>query len=127
MTFSFDARRPYVPVAGLLVGPTGARLVSFALDTGATLSSLSEAALLSVGYNLRTPKRFHRVETGVGAITLPEIEVQELLLLGQTRANFSLVAQTFSFDAPFDGLLGLDFLRGHRLCLDFVRGEIELD
>ena len=124
--FSFDARKNYIGVNGLLFGPTGARLVRFALDTGATLSSLSEAALLSVGYDLEQPTRVHRVETGVGAISLPEIEVQELLLLGQRRVRFPMVAQTFSFEAPFDGLLGLDFLRDHRLCLDFARGEIEL-
>lgn len=126
MTFAFNSQKPFVFVRGLLVGPSGTRLVGFALDTGATLSSLSEAVLLSVGYDLQATTRVHRIETGVGSVTLPEIEVQELLLLGQTRLRFALVAQTFEFDAPFDDLLGLDFLRGHRLCLDFARGEIEL-
>lgn len=29
--------------------------------------------------------------------------------------------------APFDGILGLDFFRGHRLVLDFRDGVLEFD
>ena len=83
MTFNFNPQKSFVSVHGLLVGPSGTRLVSFALDTGATLSILSEATLLSVGYDLGATTRVHRIETGVGAITLPEIEVQELLRRGE--------------------------------------------
>ena len=126
MTFSFDAKLPFVKVTGILIGPQSLRPVIFALDTGATVSSLSEAALQSVGYDLNENLRQFRVLTGAGEIFAPEIVVQDLIALDRMRSNFALLAQTLPFDAPFDGLLGLDFLAQMRLTLDFARGEIEV-
>lgn len=67
----------------------------------------------------------HRVETANGDVTAIEVRLPALFALGQMREEF--VVSAFDFGATeFDGVLGLDFLRGHRLSLDFVLGEIEL-
>ncbi len=40
--------------------------------------------------------------------------------------EFRVSVFNFGSETEFDGVLGLDFFRGKRLCLDFRRGEIEL-
>lgn len=58
-------------------------------------------------------------------MTAVEVRLPAFFALGQMREEFAV--SVFDFGATeFDGVLGLDFLRGHRLCLDFGRGEIEL-
>ena len=46
--------------------------------------------------------------------------------LGQERTNFPLLGHTLPPSASIDGLLGLDFLRGQVLNIDFRQGTISL-
>ena len=55
--------------------------------------------------------------------TTPEFPWFECL--GVRRANFQVVVA--HLPRGIEGLLGLDFLRGHRLLLDFREGVLEFD
>ena len=47
--------------------------------------------------------------------------------LGETKANFTVIAHYLPPTASVDGVLGLDFLRGHILNIDFKIGEITFE
>jgi hypothetical protein len=48
-------------------------------------------------------------------------------VLGQTREAYPLLAISLPDETGVDGILGLDFLRGQRLTLDFRLGILTLD
>jgi hypothetical protein len=52
--------------------------------------------------------------------------VLRLTALGQSKANFRVLALPISPVPTADGVLGLDFLRGHLLTIDFRTGQIDL-
>ncbi len=47
--------------------------------------------------------------------------------LGQERTNFSVLGHTLPPSASIDGLLGLDFMRGQVLNIDFAKGRVSLN
>jgi hypothetical protein len=49
-----------------------------------------------------------------------------IIALGQTRDSFPVFCHTHPSATGVDGLLGLDFLRGRVLSLDFRTGQGEL-
>ena len=70
-------------------------------------------------------------EFGIAAkIFLPTrcnpVKRDRIAALGVERMNFPLIAHTLPPSASIDGLLGLDFLRGCRLTVDFRTGRITL-
>jgi hypothetical protein len=52
--------------------------------------------------------------------------VNKVSALGLEREAFAVLAHTLPPSANVDGLLGLDYLHGLRLTLDFRSGEIDL-
>jgi hypothetical protein len=52
--------------------------------------------------------------------------VARISSLGQDRTAFPVLAHTLPPSAAVDGVLGLDFLRGHALNIDFRTGQITL-
>jgi hypothetical protein len=57
---------------------------------------------------------------------VPTVAVTRLLALGHTRTDFEIAALAPPPALTVDGLLGLDFLRGHVLTLDLARGRVGL-
>ncbi|MCG3197294.1 MAG: hypothetical protein HUU16_08675 [Candidatus Omnitrophica bacterium] len=81
---------------------------------------------LILGLDLSEPERKVRITTGsrteVGSI----MTVDEFESLGNIRKNFQVVCHDLPPRAGVDGVLGLDFLRGHRLLLDLREGFLSL-
>ena len=73
----------------------------------------------------RIPDRV-QVTTGSGVEYAPRLHLTRLRALGQERVAFPILSHTLPPSAGIDGLLGLDFLRGQRLEIDFARGVIAL-
>jgi hypothetical protein len=65
--------------------------------------------------------------TGSGVAYASHIRVSRIAALGEEKVGFPVVCYTLPPAAAIDGLLGLDFLRGRRLAIDFREGLIELD
>ncbi|HKB01660.1 MAG TPA: retropepsin-like aspartic protease [Gemmataceae bacterium] len=130
MTFPFDPTQGLVIVEAKIAGPTNNVVVHLALDTGATNTFLDEALLAFAGYTPADATSQFNVLTASGTIRLLEVPVTSFMALGQTRTSFPIQAHSFPPGTGHDGvlgLLGLDFLRGHVLTIDFIKGEITLD
>jgi predicted aspartyl protease len=101
-------------------------VLRLALDTGATGTLLNVASLVAVGYDPALVPQRVQITTGSGVEYVPRLTVSRIRSLGQERTNFPILAHTLPPSAPFDGLLGLDFLRGQTLTIDFRAGSLTL-
>jgi hypothetical protein len=64
--------------------------------------------------------------TASGVEYVPLLAIDRIEVLGQQRTSFPVAAHTLPPSASIDGLLGLDFLRGGELTIDFRAGQITL-
>jgi predicted aspartyl protease len=123
---------PFNPTQGPIVveaeveGPTGTALLRVAVDTGATTTLLSETHLIAVGYDPAASPTQVRITTTSGVISVASIPLTRLRALNQERTNFPVLAHNLPPSAGVDGVLGLDFMRGHVLTIDFKTGRITL-
>ena len=101
-------------------------VLNLALDTGASGTVISQKRLLALGYDLNNAEDEAYITTGSGLITIPKIRIEKLSALGKEQNDFLVNAHDLPPTASVDGVLGLDFLRGNVLTVDFVKGEIEL-
>jgi predicted aspartyl protease len=109
-----------------VTGPTRTLNVPLILDTGATTSLLKESDLLALGYDLASVTSRVQMTTGSAVITVPSVVLTRLTALGQSRFGFPVLVYTLPATAAISGLLGLDFLRGKVLTLDFATAQITL-
>lgn len=65
--------------------------------------------------------------TASGLEVAPMITLERLEALGRQRDHFPVLCHTLPVSAGVDGVLGLDFLRGHRLTVDFRIGLVTLE
>jgi predicted aspartyl protease len=125
-------RHPFDPLQGLITvqaelwGPAGSAVLRFALDTGATGTVVSTGLLVALGYDPGLSPDRVEVTTGSGLEYAPRVVLEKAAALGQDLAGFPVLAHTLPPSAGVDGVLGLDFLRGLTLTLDFRAGEIAL-
>jgi predicted aspartyl protease len=126
MSVPFDASEGLIVVKAEVVGPTRPIFVRLGLDTGSTHTVISVAMLVAAGCDpVAAPERL-QVTTGSGVEFAPRIPVHRLKALGHERLEFSVLAHTLPPSAGVDGLLGLDFMRGLTLTVDFREGKIVL-
>jgi hypothetical protein len=68
-----------------------------------------------------------RVTTGSGVEFVPRVQVQRMVALDQQRVDFAVLSHTLPPSTGVDGVLGLDFMRGMCLTIDFRAGLARLD
>lgn len=127
MKLSFEAKDGLIIVPTRLWGPTRDTVVQLALDTGATGSLLNWDVLVFLGYDPAIESERRQITTGSGVEFVPQIALERIEALGQTRKDFPVLAHTLPPSARVDGLLGLDFFRLHRLTINFREGLVTLD
>lgn len=126
MSFVFDPRRGLIVVRAEVWGPSGSGILRLALDTGATSTLVNVGMPVAIGYDpALTPLRV-QVTTGSGVEFAPRIVLQRINALGLERLGFSVLGHTLPPSVSVDGLLGLDFLRGLNLAIDFRTGQLSL-
>lgn len=126
MHISFDSRQGLIIVRAELWGPTGSGVMRLALDTGATSTLVNVGMLVAIGYDPALAADRVQVTTGSGIEFAPRVIVEKIVALGNVRADFPILGHTLPPSAGVDGLLGLDFLRGQSLSIDFREGRVEL-
>lgn len=126
MKFSFKADYGLVYVRVEVSRDDREAILNLALDTGASATIVSAKKLAEVGYYLDKPEDEIYITTGNGLIFVPKITIEKLTALGKEKDDFQIIAHDFPPTSTVDGVLGLDFLRGNVLTVDFVKGEIEL-
>jgi len=122
----FNAKRGPILVKADATGPARNTRLNLALDTGATTSLIDVAILIHLGFDPNQPHRHLRMATGSAVGIVPVFALTRLSALGQHRFVFPVVGQTLPPTSGIDGLLGLDFLRGQVLTIDFRAGQIDL-
>ncbi len=127
MSFSFNSEKGLIVVPVELHGPSGIAILKMAIDTGATTSLVNTALLVSIGYDPALESERLQVTTGSSIEFLPLIKLDKIIALDQERKDFPVLCHTLPSASSVDGLLGLDFLRGHKLTIDFRKGEIEIE
>ena len=127
MKFSFAPEYGLVYVRVKIVCGERDMILNLALDTGASATMISAKRLAEVGYDLDKPEDEIYITTGSGLIFVPKITIEKLMALGETKANFTVISHDLPPTASVDGVLGLDFLRGHVLNIDFKIGEITFE
>jgi predicted aspartyl protease len=121
---------PFEPLTGLIIvraeleGPSGSAVLRLALDTGATATLVNVGMLVSIGYDPAIVAERFQVTTGSGVEFVPRITLKKITALGQEKTDFPVLCHTLPPSAGVDGLLGLDFIRGQRLTVDFRSGQI---
>jgi predicted aspartyl protease len=126
MSFNFDRQQGLVKVSAKVVGPSGDAVLQLALDTGATTTLLSVSRLQALGYDTASATTKVQIATASGAEMASQIAILQLSALGFDRVSFPVVCYTLPAAVGVDGLLGLDFLRGRILTIDFQNGVIDL-
>ena len=127
MSTPFDPARGLITLSVHMWGPSDDGRVRLALDTGAIATMVSRDAMVQLGYDPSHAGDVVQMTTGSGVESVPRIVVQRVEALRQTRENLSVVCHDLPPTASVDGVLGLDFLRGLCLTVDFRQGLITLE
>ncbi len=126
MSFPFDPQQGLIVVGAELWGPRGSAVLRLALDTGATGTVVNVGMLVALGYDPALVPDRVQVTTGSGVEFAPRVMLDRIMALGQERTGFPVLGHTLPPSAGIDGLLGLDFLRGRSLTIDFHTGRVTL-
>jgi clan AA aspartic protease (TIGR02281 family) len=108
-------------------GPVAESRARFLLDTGTTQTVVDAELAEWIGLELHEPDPETAIMTAGGIAAGFDARLDSLHALGRERLDFDVVVLDMSTVVGIDGLLGLDFLRGAKLTIDFVAGEITLD
>jgi predicted aspartyl protease len=127
VSFGFNARHGLITVETALSGPNGSDMFRFGLDTGATETVVSVDVLALLGYGFSLDSERVRLIMGGGVQFAHRAVVQRIIALGQERSDFSVLAYTLPPEIGVYGMLGLDFLRGLKLTVDFREGQLSLE
>ena len=126
MSEPFNSHSGLIVVRTELFGPSQSVNLRLALDTGASGTLINVGVLVALGYDPALASTRVQVTTGSGVEYVPRFDVIRIAALGQERTAFPVLAHTLPPSASIDGLLGLDFLRGGVLEIDFRQGRITL-
>ncbi len=126
MSVRFNGQAGLILVTAQIWGPSGDTYAQLALDTGASATVINQGKLVSVGYDPAAAPNRVQIITGSGREMAPCVVLDRIEVLGQTRARLPIVCHTLPSSAVIDGLLGLDFLRGQSLTIDFRNGLLTL-
>jgi predicted aspartyl protease len=99
------------------------------LDTGATNTTIDSNALYLFGYDLTDNIGNVRIETANGIIETEVFELDSFSSLGILKNKFQIQVYDFlahGIFSDYNGLLGLDFFEGTKLCIDMSKNLITL-
>jgi predicted aspartyl protease len=100
-----------------------------ALDTAATHTTIDSNVLYFSGYELKNSNGEREIETSNGIIVVETYNLERLESLGITKNNFEVQVYDFmahGITSDYDGVIGLNFLREHKFCIDMVKSEISI-
>jgi hypothetical protein len=100
-----------------------------ALDTAATHTTIDSNMLHLFEFPLGTSKKRVEVETSNGIIITEIYNTPKLEVLGVVETDFEVQVYDFiahGITSNYDGVLGLDFLKKRKFCIDLPNGEITI-
>ncbi|MBC8111836.1 MAG: hypothetical protein H7Y04_12315 [Verrucomicrobia bacterium] len=82
------------------------------------------------GYELKNSKGEQEIETSNGIIVVNTYDLEELECLSIIKTGFEVQVYDFlahGINSDYDGVVGLDFLREHKFCIDLFQKEISVN
>jgi len=126
VSFQLDPKAGLILVKAKLYGPRGDTVVNLALDTGATWTLVSWETAVLVGYDPALLQQRTPITTGSGVEYCPKLTLERVAALGKKVSNLEALCHTLPPTSRVDGLLGLNFLRGFDVRLNFRAGYINV-
>ncbi len=126
-TFDLPSDEDVIIVNASIEGKFKFRL---ALDTAATHTTIDSNVLYFSGYELKNSKGEQEIETSNGIIVVEIYDVEHFECLGITKTVFEVQVYDFlahGITSYYDGVIGLNFLREHKFCIDIAKGEVSID
>ena len=126
-TFDISSDEDVIIVNASIEGKFKFRL---ALDTAATHTTIDSNILYFSGYQLKNSKGEKEIETSNGIIVVEIYEIEQLECLGIIKTGFEVQVYDFlahGITSDYDGVIGLNFLREHKFCIDISKGEVSID
>ncbi len=99
-------------------------------DTAATHTTIDSNVLFLSGYELKNSKGEVEVETSNGIVIVEIFELNVFESLGIRKENFEVQVYDFlahGIESDYHGVIGLNFLRENKFCIDMRKGEITID
>lgn len=121
---AFDPKDRLIYIEVVLEGPGGFDTPVFALDTGASRTTVAEAVLPRLGIDPTALPRRHRANTASSRESAGEVGLVRMTALGRTVLRPTVMFQALNPRLRVEGVLGLDFFRGRVVTIDFHRGRI---
>ncbi len=115
----FDPDLPVVILDVTLEGIDSRKRISSVLDTGATFTMISWGIAEILGCNPAYSKEKMKIITASGVEHVPVVTLESVTCLGMTVDHVEAIVHNLPPESYVDGLLGLNFLRNFRFCLDF--------
>ena len=100
---------------------------NLAQDTGASNTVIDLNILLVAGYKVEDAIRIIKIETAGGIIEAYVFLIAEIKALGITRRYLEVSSYDFANNnilSEIQGVLGLDFFKGYKFCIDMTDFEI---
>jgi len=94
--------------------------ISIAVDTGASVTTISKDILFRAGYNI-AERNIRRITTASGVEYVQEIYVDKIMLDNLEINNVMVYAHTFPQESFSSGVLGLNVLSGFDVNLLFSK------
>lgn len=101
-----------------------------ALDTAATHTTIDSNVLYFSGYELKNGKGEKEIETSNGIIVVETYNIEVLECLGIIKKDFEVQVYDFlahGITSDYDGVIGLDFLKQNKFCIDMVNREVSIN
>ncbi len=101
-----------------------------ALDTAATHTTIDSSILFLSGYELKESKGEQELETSNGIIRVDLYDIEQFECLGIAKPTFEVQVYDFlahGITSDYDGVVGLNFLREYKFCIEIMKGEIAID
>lgn len=105
-----DRTRGLLVVRGQIWGPRRDRLLSLAIDTGATDTVVTPELIDHLGYSPRDGERITTARTAIGKEHGYSLRVQRFFALGFTVPDYRIEVFDLATGDDIDGLIGLSFL-----------------
>jgi predicted aspartyl protease len=99
--------------------------VKMVLDTGASHSFIDFGILVKEGFRLNDTKGLIPVETANGIIYANRFKLDKIEAFDLVIQNFEITSYLFEDpESEFMGVIGLDFLKSQKFCIDLEKEEI---
>ena len=109
---------------------TGNYRFKLAFDTAVTHTIIDSNALFVSGYQLKDSVGKTEIETSNGMVIVELYNMQNFDCLGIKKQELQVQVYDFAahgVNSEYHGMVGLNFLKDHKFCVDMIKGEITIN